>query len=128
MGPHSAVNGHMLSQVGGLCEALGAHRADVWTHSHVDLLVLGHSTGQSEGLPTVRAGERSFSQVLPLVTLQREGFIEGLATVRAWEGLVIGVHVPLMLSQVRGANEIFATSITDVGLFTRVRADMLAVI
>ena len=118
----------MLCQVGGLCETLSAHRADVRTHSLVDLLVLYHATGQSEGLATVGAGERSFSQVLSLVTLQGQGFIEGLTTVRAWEGLVIGVHVPFMLSQVRGANKILATSVTDVGLFARVRADMLAVI
>lgn len=126
--PHSAVNGLVLGQVGGLCETLGAHRADVWTHSCVDLLVLYHATGQSECLPTVRAGERSFSQVLPLMALQGEGFIEGLVTMQAWEGLVIGMHVPLMLSQVRGANEILAASVTHIGLFPSVCADVLAVI
>lgn len=62
------------------------------------------------------------------MALQGEGFVEGLATVRAWEGLVIGVHVSFMLPQVRGANEILATSVTDIGLFTSVCADMLAVI
>lgn len=128
MRPCSAVNGLVLGQVGRLGETLGTHRADVGTHSCVDLLVLCHTTGQSEGFPTVGAGERSLSQVLPLMTLQGEGFIEGLATVRAREGLVIGMHVPLMLSQVRGADEILATSVTDVGLLTSVCADMLAVI
>lgn len=90
--------------------------------------MLRHATFQSEGLPTVRAGERSFSQVLTLVPLQGEGLIEGLATLHAREGLVIGVDVPLVLSQVRGSNEILATRVTDVGLFTSVCADMLAVI
>ena len=40
IGPRSSVNGLVLGEVGGLCETLGAHRADVWTHSRVDLLVL----------------------------------------------------------------------------------------
>lgn len=128
VGSLSAVNGLVLGQVGGLREALGAHRADVRTHSPVDLLVLCHATGQSKGLPAVGTGERSFSQVLTLMSFQREGFIKGLATVRAWEGLVVGVHVPLMLSQVRGANEILSASVTDVGLLTGVCADMLPVI
>lgn len=100
MGPHSAVNGFMLGQVGGLCETLGAHRADKRTHPSVDFLVLCHAAGQGKPLLTVGAGEGSFSQVLTLVALQSKGFIEGLAAVRAWEGLVIGVHVPLMLPQV----------------------------
>lgn len=128
MRPCSAVNGLVFSQVGRLGETLGAHGADVRTHSRVDLLVLRHTTGQGEGFPTVGAGERSLTQVLALMTLQGEGFIEGLATVCAREGLVIGMHVPLMLSQVRGADEILATSVTDVGLLTSVCADMLAVI
>lgn len=126
--PHSAVNGLVLRQVGGLCETLGAHRAGVRTHSCVDLLVLCHATGQGERHPTVGAGERSFSQVLPLMTLQGEGFVEGLATVRARERLVVGVHVPLVLAQVRGPNKVLAASIADVGLFPSVCADMLAVI
>lgn len=128
VGPRAAVNGLVLGQVGRLGEALGAHRADVRTNPRVDLLVLCHPTGQSEGFAAVGAGERPLSQVLPLVALQGEGLIEGLAAVRAWEGLVIGVHVPLMLPQVRGTNEILPTGVTCVGLFTCVCADMLAVI
>lgn len=128
MGPRSAVNGLVLGQVGRLREALGAHRADVRTNSGVALLVLCHATGQSEGFATVGAGERPLSKVLPLVALQGEGFVEGLATVRAGEGLVVGMHVPLVLPQVRGANEILPTSVTRVGLFTGVCADVLAVI
>lgn len=126
--PLPAVNGLVLGQVGGLCETLGAHGADERTHPCVDLLVLRHATFQSEGLPAVGAAERPLSQVLTLVTLQGEGFIEGLATLRAREGLVVGVDVPLVLSQVRGSDEVLAARVTDVGLFTSVCADMLAVI
>lgn len=126
--PHSAVNGLVLRQVGGLCETLAAHRAGVRTHSCVALPVLGHATGQGERHPAVGAGERSFAQVLPLVALQGEGFVEGLVAVCAWERLVVAVHVPLVLAQVRGANEVLAARIADVGLLPRVRADMLAVI
>lgn len=128
MRPHAAVNGLMLCQVGRFREALGTDGADVWTHSHVDFLVFGHATGQGECFPTVRTGERSFSQVLPLVALQGKGLVEGLPTVCAWEGLVVGVHVSLMLSQVRGAYEILSTGVTDVGLLTRVCADVFAII
>lgn len=67
--PHAAVNGLVLGQVGGLCETLGAHRADIWTHSGVDFLVLRHTTGQGKCLPTVRAGEGPFSKMLSLMTL-----------------------------------------------------------
>lgn len=62
------------------------------------------------------------------MALQGQGFIKSLATVCAGEGLVVGVHVPLVLPQVRGANEILATSVADVGLLPSVCADMLAVI
>lgn len=128
VGPLSAVNGLVLAQVGGLCETFGAHGANERTHPCVDLLVLRHTTGQSKRLSAVGAAERPRSQVLTLVTLQGERFIEGLATMSAREGFVIDVHVPLVLPQVRGAYEILAASVTDVGLFTCVCSDMLAVI
>jgi len=118
----------MLGQVGGFCETLGAHGTDIWTYSSVDFLMLRQAAGQCECFPTVGAGEGPLSQVFTLMTLQGEGFIEGLTTVRAGERLVVGVHVPLMLPQVRGADEILAASVTDVGLLTSVCANMFAVV
>ena len=112
--PHSTVNGFMFGQVRGFSEAFGTHGADIWTHSLVDFLVLGHTTGEGKCFSTVRTGERPFPQVLTLVTLQGQGFIEGLAAVCTWERLVIDVHVSLMLPEVRGADEILATSVTRV--------------
>lgn len=66
--------------------------------------------------------------MLALVAFQGERLVEGLATVRTWERLVVGVHVPLMLPQVGGADEILAACFTDVGLLAGVCADVLAVI
>lgn len=126
--PDSAVDGFVLCQVGGFRETLGAHGANKRTYSHVDFLVLHHAAGQSEGFPTVGTGEGSFPEMLPLVAFQGERFVEGLATVCAWERLVVGVHVPLVLSQIRGADKILSAGFTDVRFLARVCADVLAVI
>lgn len=126
--PHATVDGFMLCQIRGFGETFGADGADIWTHAFVDFLVLCHTTGKGKCFSTVGTGERPLPQVLTLVTLQGQGLIEGLTTVGTWERLVVGVHVSLMLSQVRGPDEILAAGVTDVGLFTSVCADMLAVI
>lgn len=118
----------MFGQVGGLGKALGADGAHIRTHPCVDLAVLLQSAGQRECFAAVRTGERSLPEVLALVALQGEWFIEGLATVGAGEGLVVCMHVTLVLPQVRGADEVLATAVADIGLFPCVGSDVLAIV
>lgn len=128
VGADAAVYGLVLQQVGGLGEGLGTDQAGVGSHPGVHLLVLCHAAGHGKGFPTNGTAEGPLAQMGSLMAEQGQRLVEGPAALRTWKGFVVGVHVALVLPQVRGAHKVLAAGLAHVWLLSGVRADVLAVI
>lgn len=128
VGTDAAVHGLVLQQVGGLGEGFGADQAGVGSHPGVHHLVLCHAAGHGKGFPTNGTAEGPLAQMGSLMAEQGQRLVEGPAALRTWKGFVVGVHVALVLPQVRGAHKVLAAGLAHVWLLSGVRADVLAVI
>lgn len=124
----AAVHRLVLEQIGRLGEGLAADGADVRPNAAVHLAVLHHATGHGKRLSALGADERPLAHVRALVPEQRQRLVEGFTALCTREGLVVDVHVPLVLAQVRRADKVLAAGIADVWLLAGVGADVLAVV